>query len=313
MLSEEEVKQVAEELGKSIADGDKYGIIPSLLDYIANMRLAYKIDNLNNMTNKGIPCNIYPDNLIEHALEILQEGHVLFIQGLTGIGKTSLAYYLASQLTGCDMVLAEQNINLERICNYIATSGMAVYSDDQFTGSILNKFISYINYNNITEPCVFICNEVQTYGLQALFGEMYFSFSDKEWLMHYIPKNLYIICTGLAYHGLTIPLKAKLIQLEGLLQDNTVLHEKLLNVYGHLNSDLDNILNLAETMNSLYVKSPVISVRNLVTALNTKCLLLCNFDTINFTSSEDVYRILRELKETYAFEFKDESNKEICV
>ncbi len=147
--------------------------------------------------------DIYNDSLLEKANDILNRSGRLLIIGETGSGKSELAYKLISEITGEPIGVptgSDTVANYNRVCIANARNGYSFWYEDDSHATIgkLKLFVEHIRKNNITEPCVFVGNEIQSSDFGYLMGDALFdAFNtparvDEELL----PSNLYIVFIG---------------------------------------------------------------------------------------------------------------------
>lgn len=145
--------------------------------------------------------NIYSNEIIKRSIEILDKNRRLLIMGNTGDGKTSLAYLLAKEITGEDIgepTNAKVDTNYYRICVAGAGDGNTLWEIDDREKNLgkLRLFVEHIQKEKITQPCVFICNEIQVSDLRYLIGNNLFEDFSNSKRSRILPDNLFLIFTG---------------------------------------------------------------------------------------------------------------------
>lgn len=145
--------------------------------------------------------NIYSNEIIKRSIEILDKNRRLLIMGNTGDGKTSLAYLLAKEITGEDIgepTNAKVDTNYYRICIAGAGDGNTLWEIDDREKNLgkLRLFVEHIQKEKITQPCVFICNEIQVSDLRYLIGNNLFEDFSNSKRSRILPDNLFLIFTG---------------------------------------------------------------------------------------------------------------------
>lgn len=152
--------------------------------------------------------DIYKDSLLKEAKEILERTGRLLIVGDTGSGKSELAYKLIADITGEKVGISGVEADYYRVCIANARDGESFWCEDDNKSTLgkLRLFAEHIRKNNITEPCVFVGNEIQASDFGALIGNRLFErFNSPERIDEsLIPSNLYIIFTGCDHRDLGI-------------------------------------------------------------------------------------------------------------
>ena len=229
--------------------------------------------------------DIYNDNLIAKANEILNRTGRLLIIGETGSGKSELAYKLIYDITGEEIGKpngADAVANYNRVCIANARNGYSFWyeDDNQSTIGKLRLFVEHIRNNNITEPCVFVGNEIQTSDFGYLVGNALFEgFNNPDRVDgELLPSNLYIIFIGCHNRNFGIDDqvygRVEHIQLEylsGGTDDGEVVAEKIINNIGGSNLERSRkIVELVREINhneKVANFAPVISTRELIKKL----------------------------------------------
>lgn len=250
----------------------------NIMDIIAEKIMEKRMKDINSyryQTYSGGYSikDIYSNEIIHKASNILAKYKRLLIMGNTGDGKTSLAYMLAHNLTGEDIgepVDGNVDTNYYRICVAGAGDGNQLWSVDsteEYAGK-LKLFVEHIKKENITEPCVFICNEIQVSDFRYLVGNNLFEDFNKPKRTELLPSNLYLIFTGCndSDFGIDeqITQRVPYVELTGLRRENEDVMAKLCIVFPEQSSG--QIIKTVADINSIEDYN-VISTRYLLQML----------------------------------------------
>lgn len=299
-LTDEGIEKVVDTFTNSILTS-KTEVIDLIAKAIADkQKEALWKYNCTTYSNKFSTMDFYKQSTLNKAKAILDNTGRLLILGCTGDGKTELAYFLAHTLTNEDIgkPLSETDKgNYHRICVASGRDGECFTAENNNYIGRLRKFIKHIKDNNITEPCVFIGNEIQAADMSYLLGDSLwenFNNSDRSTLL---PNNLYLIFTGCKDRDFGVDSQTtqriSTVEIDYLSEDNQEVHDKILNKLS--NSKVENILKLVEKINSRE-DYPVIPMRQFINIINDKNWNIAVDESMLSSTSK---RDLEELRKYY--------------
>lgn len=299
-LTDEGIEKVVDTFTNSILTS-KTEVIDLIAKAIADkQKEALWKYNCTTYSNKFSTMDFYKQSTLNKAKAILDNTGRILILGCTGDGKTELAYFLAHTLTNEDIgkPLSETDKgNYHRICVASGRDGECFTAENNNYIGRLRKFIKHIKDNNITEPCVFIGNEIQAADMSYLLGDSLwenFNNSDRSTLL---PNNLYLIFTGCKDRDFGVDSQTtqriSTVEIDYLSEDNQEVHDKILNKLS--NSKVENILKLVEKINSRE-DYPVIPMRQFINIINDKNWNIAVDESMLSSTSK---RDLEELRKYY--------------
>lgn len=246
--------------------------------------------------------DIYNNETVDQAMKILKNHHRILIMGNTGDGKTSLAYMLANKLTKEDIgepTDAMTNNNYYRICIASAGDGNTLWELDDSAKNLgkLRLFVEHIRSKKITQPCVFICNEIQVSDLRYLIGSNLFEEFSNSKKSAILPENLYLIFTGCvdSDFGIDAQVTQRVtpVMIKGIREKDTEVRGKLAAAFKNSNNDI--IFDTSAEINSIEGYS-VITMRKLIQMLKEeKPNLAVDMDSLSNKSK----KLLERLREYY--------------
>lgn len=305
-LTDKAIEKVVESFTDSIVNGDKKEILDAIEQKVFEKqqerrekeRWSYPV---SVYTHEFESLDVYRNETLEDADKHLTNSHRLLIIGSTGDGKTELAYYIANKLTGENIGANRDSSYFNRICIGSARDARPIYTEktSEYIGK-LNRFIKHIKDNDIVEPCVFICNEIQASDIGYILGENLWEEFNNSGISEILPDNLYIIFTGCKDRdfGIDSQILQRIPSVEigyisSVCEDK---HEKILKAFDGVNDNLIDILKLVEDINDTE-GYPIISMRKFKDILTGKPFDL-GINDESILSSETI-RALDKLREQY--------------
>ena len=305
-LTDKAIEKVVESFTDSIVNGDKKEILDAIEQKIFEKQQERREKEkwsypVSVYTQEFETLDVYRNETLENANKHLANSHRLLIIGSTGDGKTELAYYMAHKLTGENIGANRDSSYFNRICIGSARDARPIYTEktSEYIGK-LNRFIKHIKDNNITEPCVFICNEIQASDIGYILGENLWEEFNNSGISEILPDNLYLIFTGCKDRdfGIDSQILQRIPSVEiGYISSNYEdKHEKMLKAFDGVNDNLIDILKLVEDINDTE-GYPIISMRKFKDILTGKPFDL-GLNDESILSSETI-RALDKLREQY--------------
>ena len=305
-LTDNAIEKVVESFTDSIVNGDKKEILDAIEQKIFEKQQERREKEkwsypVSVYTHEFESLDVYRNETLENADRHLTNSHRLLIIGSTGDGKTELAYYMAHKLTGENIGANRDSSYFNRICIGSARDARPIYTekDSEYIGK-LNRFIRHIKDNDITEPCVFICNEIQASDMGYILGENLWEEFNNSGISEILPDNLYLIFTGCKDRdfGIDSQILQRIPSVEiGYISSNFEdKHEKMLKAFDGVNDNLIDILKLVEDINDTE-GYPIISMRKFKDILTGKPFDL-GINDESILSSETI-RALDKLREQY--------------
>lgn len=286
-LDDEGIQQVTDEFIKKILN-ERQDVIDEIESRIEKHRKEteeqekWKYEPLTH-DGESTTKDIYSSDVLAQAKEILDRTHRLLIMGNTGDGKTELAKLLAHEYT---QETISNNGEFVRTCITSARDADSLVGEGLKRYGLLDRFCKYIRDNNITEPCVLICNEVQASDFGYLVGA---DLWDEHWNRSEepascLPDNLYIILTGCTDRDFGIDTqitgRVESVEVKYVSKDNIEKHNKIIGAFGQ---EHEEKLRLAEEIND-YEGYQVISFRNLLRLINGEKMSIINRSMLSNSS-----------------------------
>ena len=305
-LTDNAIEKVVESFTDSIVNGDKKEILDAIEQKIFEKqqerrekeRWSYPVSIYNHDFES---LDVYRNETLENADRHLINSHRLLIIGSTGDGKTELAYYIAHKLTGENIGANRDSSYFNRICIGSARDARPIYTekDSEYIGK-LNRFVKHIKDNDINEPCIFICNEIQASDMGYILGENLWEEFNNSGISKILPDNLYLIFTGCKDRdfGIDSQILQRIPSVEiGYISSNFEdKHLKILKAFDEVNENITDILRLVEDINDSE-GYPIISMRKFKDILTGKSFDL-GINDESILSSETI-RALDKLREQY--------------
>lgn len=220
--------------------------------------------------------DIYSLDVMTAAPNILQEKHRLLIIGCSGDGKTQLAYLLAKKFTGVNIgePVTTEPENYYRICVANAGDGFSLWEEDDTRSTIgkLRLFVEHMKKNNITEPCCFICNEIQASDLRYLISGSLFEDFNNSGISSLLPENLYLIFTACKDRDFGVDSQVleriPSVELDYITESDSVVQDKLVKAFA--NKGAERVAKIAEFAGKINTAEgyQVVSMRNLIAIIN---------------------------------------------
>lgn len=279
-----------------------------VIDLIAKVTVERQRENLwkydyTTYSGKFTTLDLYRQSDLDKSRAALKDTNRVLILGCTGDGKTELAYLLAEEITGqaIGKPLSETDKgNYCRICVASARDGECLTAENNNYVGKLERFKKYIKDNNITEPCVFIDNEIQASDFNYLIGDSLFENFNNSGRSTLLPSNLYIIFTGCKDRDFgvdsQVTQRVSTVELSYISESNTEVHNKILNALHDKDvNKVENILKLVERVNTKE-DYPVIPMRQFLNIINGKKWSIAIDESMLSLSSK---RDLEELRKYY--------------
>lgn len=302
-LTEEGVEKVVDAFTELILTSKT-----EVIDLIAKVTVERQRENLwkydyTTYSGKFTTLDLYRQSDLEKSRVALKDTNRVLILGCTGDGKTELAYLLAEEVTGqaIGKPLSETDKgNYCRICVASARDGECLTAENNNYVGKLERFKKYIKDNNITEPCVFIANEIQASDFNYLLGDSLFENFNNSGRSTLLPSNLYLIFTGCKDRDFGIDSqvtqRVSTVELSYISESNTEVHNKILNALHDKDvNKVENILKLVERVNTKE-EYPVIPMRQFLNIINGKKWSIAVDESMLSLSSK---RDLEELRKYY--------------
>ena len=251
-------------------------------------------------SGKFTTLDLYKDSEVAEAKRLLLNTNRALILGNTGDGKTELAYLLIKELTCEDIgkpVSETDKGNYYRVCVASARDGESLTAENNNYVGKLTRFIKHIRDNNITEPCIFLGNEIQASDFNYLLGDSLFENFNNSGISTLLPSNLYLIFTGCKDRDFgvdsQITQRVGTVELDYISESNKEVHDKILCNFNDKNTE--SILKLVEKINSRE-DYPVIPMRQFINIINgNEWRIAVDESMISLSSKRD----LEELRKYY--------------
>lgn len=299
-LTEEGVEKVVDAFAELILTS-KTEVVDLIAKVIAKRQIEalWKYD-YTTYSGKFTTLDLYKDSEVAEAKRLLLNTNRALILGNTGDGKTELAYLLIKGLTGEDIgkpVSETDKGNYYRVCVASARDGESLTAENNNYVGKLTRFIKHIRDNNITEPCIFLGNEIQASDFNYLLGDSLFENFNNSGISTLLPSNLYLIFTGCKDRDFgvdsQITQRVGTVELDYISESNKEVHDKILCNFNDKNTE--SILKLVEKINSRE-DYPVIPMRQFINIINgNEWRIAVDESMISLSSKRD----LEELRKYY--------------
>ena len=249
-------------------------------------------------SGKFTTLDLYKDSEVTEAKRLLLNTGRTLVLGNTGDGKTELTYLLTKELIGEDIgkpVSENDKGNYYRVCVASARDGESLTAENNNYIGKLEKFKKHIKDNNITEPCVFICNEIQASDFNYLLGDSLFENFNNSGRSTLLPSNLYLIFTGCKDRDFgvdsQITQRVGTVEIDYISENNKEVHDKILHNFNDKNTE--SILKLVERINSRE-DYPVIPMRQFINIINgNEWRIAVDESMISLSSKRDLEELRR--------------------